>query len=77
MLGMQDEYDWLKSKSVQQPLHIKSGCIGIISSQNEETAVPCPYNIIFGRETAVPSPLYHSGVTGIDIRTWLHPIAQS
>jgi|GEM_PF-5413886 len=29
--------------------------------------MPCPYNIILGRETAVPSPLYHSGVTGIDI----------
>jgi hypothetical protein len=22
----------------------------------EETAVPCPYNIILGRDTAVPSP---------------------
>jgi hypothetical protein len=29
--------------------------------------VPCPYNIILGRDTALPSPLYHSGVTGIDI----------
>jgi hypothetical protein len=29
--------------------------------------MPCPYNIILGRDTALPSPLYHSGVTGIDI----------
>jgi hypothetical protein len=29
--------------------------------------VPCPYNVILGRETALPSPLYHSGVTEIDI----------
>ncbi len=29
--------------------------------------MPCPYNIIFGRDMALPSPLYHSGVTGIDI----------
>jgi hypothetical protein len=44
-----------------------SGCIGIISSRNEETAVPCPYNVILGRDTALPSPLYHSGVTGNDM----------
>ena len=32
----------------------------------------CPYNIILGRETALPSPLYDSGATGIDIiPTWL------
>ncbi len=30
--------------------------------------MPCPYNIIFGRETAMPSPLYNSGATGIYIR---------
>ncbi len=24
--------------------------------------MPCPYNIIFGRETALPSPLYHSTI---------------
>ena len=29
-----------------------SGCTGM----TEETAVPCPYNIILGRETALPSP---------------------
>jgi hypothetical protein len=29
--------------------------------------VPCPYNVILGRDTALPSPLYHSGITGIDI----------
>jgi hypothetical protein len=29
--------------------------------------MPCPYNIILGRDTALPSPLYHSGATGIDI----------
>jgi hypothetical protein len=29
--------------------------------------MPCPYNIILGRETALPCPLYHCGVTGIDI----------
>ncbi len=23
--------------------------------------MPCPYNIIFGRDTAMPSPLYYSG----------------
>jgi hypothetical protein len=47
--------------------NIKSGSIGIISRRNKETAVPCPYSIIFGRDTALPSPLYHSGTTGIDI----------
>ena len=26
----------------------------------EETAVPCPYNIILGRDTALPSPLHSS-----------------
>ncbi len=30
--------------------------------------MPCPYGIIFGRDTALPSPLYHSGAAGIDIR---------
>ena len=30
--------------------------------------MPCPYNIIFGRDTALPCPLYHSGATGIDIK---------
>jgi hypothetical protein len=29
--------------------------------------VPFPYNIIVGRETAVPCPLYHSDATGFDI----------
>ncbi len=29
--------------------------------------MPCPYNMIWGRETALPCPDYHSGVTGIDI----------
>ena len=29
--------------------------------------MPCPYNIIFGRETAVPSPRYHSDATGNDM----------
>jgi tRNA(Ile)-lysidine synthase len=29
--------------------------------------VPCPYNIIFGRDKALPCPLYHSGATGIDM----------
>jgi len=27
--------------------------------------MPSPYNI-FGRDTALPSPLYHSGATRID-----------
>ncbi|TAH16254.1 MAG: hypothetical protein EAZ09_22100 [Oscillatoriales cyanobacterium] len=32
-----------------------SGSIGIISSQNYETASPArPYNVILGRETALP-----------------------
>ncbi|MFM9268192.1 hypothetical protein [Tychonema sp. BBK16] len=31
--------------------------IGINITQNEETAVPCPYSVIFGRDTALPSPL--------------------
>ena len=30
--------------------------------------MPCPYKIILGRDTALPSPLYHSVVTGIDIK---------
>ncbi len=25
--------------------------------------MPCPYKIIFGRDTALPSPLYYSGAT--------------
>ena len=29
--------------------------------------MPCPYNIIFGRDTAVPCPLYHSDATGFDM----------
>ncbi len=29
--------------------------------------MPSPYNVIFGRDTALPSPLYHSGATGIDL----------
>ena len=29
--------------------------------------MPCPYSIILGRDTALPSPLYHSGATGFDI----------
>ncbi|WP_236505243.1 hypothetical protein, partial [Tychonema sp. BBK16] len=29
--------------------------------------VPCPYNIIFGRDTALPSPLYYSGATEIEM----------
>jgi hypothetical protein len=33
--------------------------------------VPCPYSIIFGRDTALPSPLYHSGAAGIDIIYYL------
>ena len=28
---------------------------------NEDTTVLCPYNIIFARDTALPSPLYDSG----------------
>ena len=37
--------------------------------------MPCPYNIILGRDTALPSPLYHSGATGIDIiPTWLNRV---
>ncbi len=30
--------------------------------------MPCPYNIIFGRETALPCPLYHSDATGFDMK---------
>jgi hypothetical protein len=30
--------------------------------------MPCPYNVILGRDTALPWTLYHSGVTGIDIK---------
>ncbi len=33
--------------------------------------MPCPYNFIFGRDTALPSPLYHSGAAGIDMTTHL------
>ncbi len=29
--------------------------------------MPCPYDIILGRDTALPSPLYYSGAAGIDI----------
>ena len=29
--------------------------------------MPCPYPLIWRRETALPSPLYHSGAAGIDI----------
>ncbi|MEG4441418.1 hypothetical protein QUB47_13560 [Microcoleus sp. AT9_B5] len=29
--------------------------------------VPSPYNIILGRETALPSPLYHSDAGGFDM----------
>ncbi len=29
--------------------------------------MPFPYNITVGRDTALPSPLYHSGATGINI----------
>ena len=29
--------------------------------------MPSPYAILMGRETALPSPLYHSGAAGIDI----------
>ena len=29
--------------------------------------MPSPYNI-FGRDTALPSPLYHSSATGIESR---------
>jgi hypothetical protein len=47
---------------------INFGSIGINISGNEETAVPFPYNTILGRETGLPSPPYHSGVTGIDMR---------
>ncbi len=32
--------------------------------------MPFPYSIICGRETAMPSPLYYSGVTEINI---IHP----
>ncbi|WP_293149834.1 MULTISPECIES: hypothetical protein [unclassified Microcoleus] len=32
--------------------YINSVCTGMI----EETAVPFPYNLILGRETALPSP---------------------
>ncbi len=30
--------------------------------------MPYPYNIIFGRETALPFPLYYSDATGYDIK---------
>ena len=29
--------------------------------------MPCPYKIILGWDTALPSPLYYSGATGIEI----------
>ncbi len=28
--------------------------------------MPHPYNIIFGRDTALPSPLYYSSCTSLD-----------
>ncbi len=31
--------------------------------------MPYPYNTILCRDTALPSPLYHSGYTGIDIKS--------
>ena len=31
--------------------------------------MPFPYNVILGRDTALPSPLYYSGIAGIDITT--------
>jgi hypothetical protein len=31
--------------------------------------VPFPYNIIFGSPRALPCPLYHSGVVGIDMKS--------
>jgi hypothetical protein len=33
---------------------INSGNTGIISRRDKDTAVPCPYSIIFGRDTALP-----------------------
>ena len=40
---------------------------GINITGNQDTAVPFPYDGSFGRETALPYPLYDSGVDGIDI----------
>ncbi len=39
--------------------------------------MPFPYNLILGRDTALPSPLYHSGVTGIEISCFLARVVQS
>lgn len=47
--------------------YVKSGGLGIISSRNQEKVVLFPYNVILGRETALPSPLYHSDANGFAI----------
>jgi hypothetical protein len=54
---------------INQGIDIKSIGIRINITGNQETAVPCSYNTILGRDTALPSPLYHADVTGIDIKS--------
>ena len=39
--------------------------------------MPCPYNVVLRRETALPSPLYYSDVTGIDINSFANDSASS
>ena len=47
--------------------NIFSGCIGIIS-QKLDTAVPCSYNVILGRDTTrAVSSIMSKSATGIDI----------
>gem|GEM_PF-3214899 len=36
-----------------------------------DTALPCPYNIIFGRDTALPCPLYQKIINSQSISATL------
>jgi hypothetical protein len=47
--------------------NINSGCIGINITRDRETARAVSLQLIGRKDTALPSPLYHSGATGIDI----------
>ena len=48
--------------------HINSGCIGINITQNQDTAVPCPYARLIVGKRHCRVLACHSGAAGIDIR---------
>jgi len=54
--------------------HIKSGSIGIINITEIRTRQCRVPTRNWGRDTALPCPLYHSGVTGIDMTNAQYPI---